>query len=147
MKSKKINYRNLAESQWGTGGTKAYKTNRKGTYYYSCSGHGGYVVPATALTDLEIQALKPYTSPINVPTLMGPDGICYGVDYQANAQYSSGRSRRYQCARGSQWIDVPVYLFEEDCDWSILEVFTSIRITKGSSMGESERAEQAKKSF
>ena len=147
MKSKTINWRNVAENMWGRGGTTAYKTNRKGAYYYSCSGHGGYIVPLSSLTEQEIAAIESsgLVKQDSQPVLMGPDGVCYGVDYGYNATYCSGRTRKFYCKPGSQWQDVKFYAFEEDCDWAVLETLTSVRVVKGSTMNEQDRLEHARK--
>lgn len=128
MKPVKINFRRIAELNWGTGGTKAYKTNRKGVYYYSCSGHGGYVCLASALTDVERANIGPYYGKVEtLPVLQGPDGQIYGVNYGMVAKYGGRFKRRFLCPHGSQWIELPIYFFEEDCDWALLEKFTDIR--------------------
>lgn len=126
VKSKKVNWRHLAETIWGKGGTTAYKTNRKGAYYYSCSSHGGYIVDATVLTPTERHLIDQFIKPENLDILKGPDGLCYGIDYNAHARYGA-KSKSYRCPFGSQWEYVQFYLFEEDCAWSVLENFTDIR--------------------
>jgi len=123
----KISNRNIAESAWGRGGTKAYRTNRKGVSYFSCSGHGGYVVPASSLTDEERAKLEAYGAKAErVYRLVGPDGQTYGIDYSHVSKYAT-RARRFRCPPGSQWLASEFFLFEEDCDWSLLETLTDIR--------------------
>jgi len=63
FKDFKINARRIAEAMWGTGGTNATKTNRRGAYYYSCSAHGGYVVSGDCLTEEEKAKLHEYITP------------------------------------------------------------------------------------
>lgn len=124
----KINTRHCAELTWGKGGTHPYRTNRKGAYYYSCSGHGGYVVLADALSEEEKAKINPYAEPVNVPTLE-LNGKVYGTYYGNIPQDYTGRGskRRFKSAPGAEWVDNLVYFFEEDCDWAILEKFTDIR--------------------
>lgn len=136
LKQVKVNYRNLAEALWGRGGTKAHKTNRKGAYYYSCSGHGGYLVNAQALTPSEIESLNKFIKPIELPVLVGPDSLIYGVDYASQSKYGTGK-RRFLCPQGSKWESVQVYVFEEDCDWAVLETLTDIRIVRNHISSES----------
>jgi hypothetical protein len=145
IKTTKINWRNVAENFWGRGGTTSYKTNRKGAYYYSCSGHGGYLVQESALTPQELESLAQsgLVKRDKIPVIMGPDGLCYGVDYTYNARYWSGRKRRFFVPPGSTWVDVFFYAFEEDCEWAVLETCTSIRVVEGSSLSEEDRMAHA----
>lgn len=132
----RINARHIAELMWGTGGTSATRTNRKGAYYYSCSGHGGYVVDCRALTIEEKEAIWPYcgslVGPHNLHTYLAnaSDGTCYVTAVQYMDFSCDARVVRSSVPRGMQpvgWAKHQVYLFEEDCDWSILETFTDIR--------------------
>lgn len=50
--------RNIAERTWGRDGTTARRTTRPGFYFFSCSGHGGYVVEAQRLTEEERRILR-----------------------------------------------------------------------------------------
>jgi hypothetical protein len=128
----KIDARHIAEMEWGTGGTNAMRTNRKGAYYYSCSGHGGYVVDGRCLTEAEKAAIAPYASPnhLNVLVAHAPSGdIVYGVDYQNFTCYSKRRTFYVPLSLPREWVKMDVYTFEEDCAWSILEKFTDIATT------------------
>jgi hypothetical protein len=134
----RIDARHIAELQWGEGGTNAMRTNRNGAYYYSCSGHGGYVVDARCLTEAEKEALKPYLGqcaayrqPLNVLVATNPDSgnkYVYGVDYQNFYNYSMPRSKTFYVplSMPREWVPFDVYMFEEDCAWAILEKFTDI---------------------
>jgi len=128
----KINPRAVAEAMWGTGGTNAVRTNRKGAYYYSCSAHGGYVVSPNALTEEEKALLNEYTKPLKIQALVQhrTDGdYVIGVSLTAIQRYV-GRNRnfRYSPYKGLvEWQDIEFYAFEEDCDWAILEKLTDIK--------------------
>lgn len=116
--------RTLAETNWGTGGTHAYRTNRKGVFYYSCSGHGGYVVDGNALTFDERANIDRYQTPEIVWAIIDNET---GVIRKTSNPYSmkAFRARYYHTERLDK--NYPIYFFEEDCAWAILEKFTDIR--------------------
>ena len=116
--------RSFAETIWGRGGTNAYRTNRHGVFYFACSGHGGYVVDADALTKEEYANIVKYSTPEKclVTTINGSHSK--NVDFWQNP--NSFRSQRYKIANRIFWTK-EVFFFEEDCAWSILEKFTDIR--------------------
>lgn len=129
----KPNCRSLAESMWGSGGTSALRTNRRGAYYYSCSGHGGYLVLEDVLTPDELKNINEYIRPSTIQLLVQHDdnGEAIVVDKNANDFIHYGHRKRsftyYNYYDKPIWVDYNVYVFEEDCDWSILEKFTDIR--------------------
>ena len=120
--------RSMAESMWGPGGTTAYRTNRTGAFYFSCSGHGGFVIDDRALTDDERERL----------TAAGfKADACWGVRAEDGrivtvrspySQVARPRKVTYHPSRG-ETVDhaIPVWTFEEDCDWAAVCVFTGIR--------------------
>lgn len=113
--------RNIAESLWGTGGTSASKTTRKGVYYFDCAGHGGYVLPASVLSKSEYEAVSEYVKP-EVAKVYGStvDGkIVYMHPY---------RTRSSRLAAPLTTTEEEFFVFEEDCDWTVLEKFTGIRL-------------------
>jgi hypothetical protein len=129
----KPNARSIAESMWGKGGTTAYKTNRQGAFYYSCSGHGGYIIPALTLTEAERAEINKFHKPdyINViiQTINGVKCIV-GADNSPMAKYATNK-RTYTINQNfgpAHWEKLEVYAFEEDCAWSVIEKFTDIRI-------------------
>lgn len=134
--------RNIAERLWGGGGTKSDRTNRQGVYYYSCSGHGGYIVDPSALTAEEKESIdsfiKEYSSHegqevndvtsqdyyVNLCVQDKPEPYVIGV----RNPYTRGKSVMYStCFPTPYWSQYYFYVFEEDCDWAILENFTDIR--------------------
>ncbi len=148
----RINARHIAELMWGTGGTHAIRTNRAGAYYYSCSGHGGYVVDHRALTIEELEDICHYQGghigPHNLHTLLVrglDDTLCVaGVSYHDFAHHAKRpRVHLPPEVRVEGWFKHPVYLFEEDCDWSILETFTDIRTTLRADPEQIEEHEKA----
>ena len=126
--------RPIAELMWGRGGTHTYKTNRRGAYYFSCSGHGGYIVCANDLTDAEKVKLEKYVKPVSINIIIQTqkDGKEYVVGVDNTPLSRSGtaeRTYRYNRLLGpARWGTFELYLFEEDCDWTILEKFTDIRL-------------------
>lgn len=137
--------RAIAEMKWGRDGTNAFKVNRNGAYYFSCSGHGGYLVNANALTEAETEKIQPFGTReyINILVQDRMDGKwVVGVDNSPMSRTIT-RTRRfsYDARLGSvSWERYYIYAFEEDCAWSILEKFTDIRI-KDSKMLSPEQIE------
>ena len=124
--------RSFAETVWGRGGTIAYKTNRKGVYYFSCSGHGGYVVDADTLEFSEYENILEYMTPENCLVMTLNNKITFWQNP------FSVRTQRYKIYRDSQTFHKQVFFFEEDCDWAILEKFTNIRRMNQNHISEQE---------
>lgn len=132
----KINARYIAEAMWGSGGTRAQRTNRQGAYYYSCSQHGGYVVDGKALTFEEREKIDAWQGAnylmLLVQKLRGLDGVMddyvIGIDYRnvTNIQMRQKRFQRFAWSIDTKWVKYPVYLFEEDIAWCVLELFTDV---------------------
>lgn len=114
--------RTIAEAYWGTGGTHPYKTNRKGVYYYACSGHGGFVLDANALTEAERAVLAPYVKPYNYTAYVWNEGGKETVRVMFPE-----RKRRFRVPMEHYKVEGQFYLFEEDCDWALLIHLTDIR--------------------
>jgi hypothetical protein len=149
----KIPARRIAELLWGTGGTNAVRTNRFGVYYYSCSGHGGYVVDSRSLSDEEKREINKFTEPENLHLLVqninGIDCVI-GVNMANFSHICKQRFRFSHRYPEPDWVDLKVYLFEEDCDWSILEKLTDIRLLNnngGKECSEEEHNQQIEKAF
>lgn len=137
--------RNFAEALWGRGGTNAYPTNRNGAYYFSCSGHGGYVVPAKVLSPLEREAIDKYEKPQKVRAFYDKaTGKFLGL---FNPFLAGTRHLKIPSRYEYEEIAEDVYVFEEDCDWAILEKFTNIRADVGSTMSQAEREADIERSF
>lgn len=110
--------RSIAESLWGTGGTHSYRTNRRGAFYFSCSGHGGYVIDSTAFSGEELAAIAPHVSVTDTYTRFS------WVKYNRFHHSYKRRATRYA---GRATITNGTFLvFEEDCDWSIVDHLTGI---------------------
>lgn len=120
--------RAIAEARWGRGGTHAYRTNTAGAYYYACSGHGGYVVDGGALTAGQRAQIELYVKPELATSIVrpGPEPGTEVVDLLINP--FSYRKHSYRYHAGQRQVEHPVYLFEEDCDWAVLEKLTPIRL-------------------
>lgn len=157
LREYRIPARHIAELAWGRGGTTGYLTTRRGAYYYSCSGHGGYVVDSRCLTKQERRKLNRYTRPWPLRVLVqhrngGGDAVI-GVDcreFISCGTRTSFRNRTYRyCPTLGpvEWLDMPVYLFEEDCDWAILEKLTNICCANDLKMPEGKRRQRANATF
>jgi hypothetical protein len=117
--------RSFAECNWGYGGTNQVKTTRRGAYYFSCSGHGGYVVDANALSVQEYENIVKYAKPEK----------CFVTLVDGEVKFFQNpittRRQRYKLYQNMEQKTVEVFFFEEDCDWAILEKFTDIRLVGG----------------
>jgi len=137
LKDFKIPARHIAGLMWGEV-NESYRTNRHGAYYYSCAGHGGYVVDNRCLTKRERAKIDRYVKPLPMRILVqhrngrGGDVVIgtdcrYFISCGTRASFR-GKSYRYCPSLGPvEWQDLPVYIFEEDCDWAVLEKLTDIR--------------------
>lgn len=142
----RIPARQIAEMAWGTRGTHSYRCNRAGAYYFSCSAHGGYVVDARCLTPQELRKIKKYAEPLNIRLLIQQrekGEVIIGaslLDFRTcGRRLRTGYRLRYYPGLGPvRWQDLPVFLFEEDCGWAILEKLTDIR-AEGCTANEAQR--------
>jgi hypothetical protein len=140
--------RGIAESLWGPRGTAAYRTNRVGAFYFSCSGHGGFVIDDRALTQRE-------------RTLLTESGFkadrCWGVRDASgrvitirhpDSQVTRPRKVTYRPGRG-EYVDrgIPVWTLEEDCEWAAAYALTAIRTPGRFSATEAEIIAYAKESL
>lgn len=110
--------RSIAEGLWGRGGTNSEPTNRNGAFYFSCSGHGGFVIDVNCLTDDELIKISDH------------------VEIETATQYRFGRKRtfmhpyREKGAKVSLMATVDTIRFivlEEDCAWCLAYKFTGIQ--------------------
>ena len=117
--------RTIAEQRWGTGGTHSYRTNRVGAFYFSCSGHGGFVIDARAFTPEERAKIDAYLTPdIGYEAVGIASGVVYGF-----ASPFRRRSRSVTVREAAHWVETPVYLAEEDADWSVPVLMAGIMAT------------------
>lgn len=70
--------RRIAEAEWGSGGTTYYETNRQGTYWFSCSGHGGFVIDKACLSDDEIASLSPHLD-MKGSVVLAEEDLCWAL--------------------------------------------------------------------
>lgn len=127
--------RRIAKARWSEI-NDSIKTNRKYVYYYSCAGHGGYVLDPKALTDEEREEISGVEDGISTSSLLlfvqhRTDGtyILKTSTYYLSKIVGSQPIGRADLSKGdAEWIEYPVYLFEEDCAWSVLEYFTDVRL-------------------
>lgn len=122
--------RSMAEARWGRGGTRSTKTNRTGAFYFSCSGHGGFVIDARCLSAEERARIEKYIAPEQatevyrvednrVVKFRGPDS------FRTLKYYSGSQSTR----------QVEIFFAEEDCDWAVPGVLAGI-FAKGAEYDE-----------
>lgn len=120
--------RGLAESLWGKGGTTADKCNRLGVFYFSCSGHGGYIVDAEVLTVGERTRVESLLTEDSLDLLVqkrSQGDVVIGV---SNPYSLRQHSHKYNPALGPiRWEKRAIFIAEEDCDWAIIEEHTIIR--------------------
>jgi hypothetical protein len=120
----------LASMQWG-GDCSSAKTTRKGIGYYSCAGHGGYMVDGRVLTEKEKQMLEKLApkSKVNVLVQHQPQGDMV-IDEDTGWFSTSGRRKRfsYNPAYGEvEWVEIPIFEGEEDEMWCVIETITGVR--------------------
>lgn len=118
--------RATAEARWGRGGTSAYKTNRKGAYYFSCAGHGGFVISAKALTASEYEAISKHVTPEVMTVYLDNETDTMLLAYHPFRQ-NAGRLRGVG-SKGYRVEKEELFLLEEDCDWSLAVKFAGIKI-------------------
>ena len=102
------------------------------------------------MTDKEVELIKEYHEPDQIQLLIQHriDGdYVIGVSLAGIQRYvKKERTIRYNPSLGTpEWVDYNVYLFEEDCDWAILEKLTDIRHT--SDIEDEKRQEIIAKTF
>jgi hypothetical protein len=114
--------RNMAESNWGRGGTTSYKTNRKGAFYFSCSGHGGFVIDARCLTDEEREKMKAHLKPEVAIEIVRSDGSVRRI----RGPFSRQNPKYYPHCETIR--SAEIFFAEEDCDWAVPVVVAGITI-------------------
>lgn len=133
--------RGLAESIWGPRGTTAYRTNRIGAFYFSCSGHGGFVIDDRALTSQERELLT--AAGFTADSCRGArdaTGRIVTIRHR-DSQARRPRAVTYHPGRGEHADQsIPVWTFEEDAEWAAVYVLTGIR-TPGAWNGRRTEAE------
>jgi hypothetical protein len=120
--------RQTAEARWGRGGTTAYKTNRRGAYYFSCAGHGGFVLSAKALSQTEYESISKYATPEVMTVYVANDDDRVLLAYHPFRR-NSGRLS-YSGKMGYRVEKEEIFLLEEDCDWCLAVIFAGIVIEK-----------------
>lgn len=118
--------RQTAESQWGRGGTTSYKTNRKGAYYFSCSGHGGFVISGSALSEDERNKIKEFVSPEIMTVYVENETDKVLLAFQPFRR-NRGKLRGYGSA-GYRIVEEEIFLLEEDCNWALAVKFAGITV-------------------
>lgn len=116
--------RATAEARWGRGGTTAYKTNRKGAYYFSCAGHGGFVISAKTLSPTEYKEISKYVTPEVMTVYVANEDNSVLLAFHP-FRLKSGKLP-YAGPMGHRVEKEEVFLLEEDCAWSLAVVLAGI---------------------
>jgi len=133
----RFNPKRVAKGMWGDD-CSAIKTTRPRASFYDCAGHGGYVVDPRVLTNEEKKNINKDIKPEKLYLCVQhrEDGdYVMATDYRhVITSWEVGKAPRSPTCRvdrslGSvEWIEFPVYVFEEDVDYSILEHHTDITL-------------------
>lgn len=133
--------RQIAESMWGRGGTNSEKTNTRGAFWFSCSGHGGFVIDARVLDAETLEKVTQHAS-LEQVTRYHLNGKTYGLMWP-------GRQNRFRVPHNVERETFEILVLEEDCDWSLAYIYTTIRLKRD--LGDAERevdmAVQAARTF
>lgn len=111
-----VTARLIAQRNWGSDPT-SYHTNRRGAFYFSCAGHGGFVIDSRTLSAEEIAQLTQY--------VRGYDAT--EATYHGKPVFMHPWRKRvlkYNADRGLAHFKI--YLFEEDCNWCLPVKFAGI---------------------
>jgi hypothetical protein len=119
--------RQTAEATWGRGGTTAYKTNRKGAYYFSCAGHGGFVISAKALSLTEYEAISKYVTPEVMTVYVANEDDSVLLAFHP-FRLKSGKLP-YAGPMGHRVEKEEIFMLEEDCAWSLAVILAGITTT------------------
>ena len=119
--------RQTAEATWGRGGTTAYKTNRTGAYYFSCSGHGGFVISAKALSAAEYNLISNYVTPDVMTVYVANEDNRVLLAFHP-FRLKSGKLP-YAGPMGHRVEKEEIFVLEEDCAWSLAVEFAGIMTT------------------
>jgi len=137
MKAHKIgeyrpNLQSLANMYWG-GDCQPAKTNRAGFRYFSCAGHGGYLVDSRYLSESEKKTLEELVpkGKVNLLVQTRDDGeYVLGTDTSHFSDtYRRPKPYRYNPSLGEvRWVEYPIYIGEEDEMWCAIEKITGVRV-------------------
>lgn len=116
--------RQTAEATWGRGGTTAHKTNRAGAYYFSCSGHGGFVISAKALSAAEYDVISNYVTPDVMTVYVANEDNRVLLAFHP-FRLKSGKLP-YAGPMGHRVEKEEIFVLEEDCAWALAVEFAGI---------------------
>lgn len=111
--------RSIAAALWGTVNT-SYRTNTRGAYYYSCAGHGGFIVAEEAIPAHKREWVEKYVAKESAIRYIGRSG---------KSTLMHGYRTRSTRMTYNQTESVSFYIFEEDCAYAIA-VMVGINLTK-----------------
>jgi len=114
--------RSMAGSLWGAHGTTSRRTGHSGAFYFSCSGHGGFIIDDRAFDDEARRRLATYAKPHEACELYNPGRN----EVIAIQNPFMTRSRTMRCPSGTVVRTARIWIFEEDCDWCLPVVFAGI---------------------
>ena len=113
--------RQIAEASWGKGGTSSRKTNTRGAFYFSCSGHGGFVIDARVLEPEQRERLARFVQFDTVTRYTDGQDKVYGL-------MTPYRSKSFRVPFGHVTEQFDIILLEEDCAWALAYVMTTVRL-------------------
>lgn len=108
-----------------------YKTNRIWAYYFSCSGHWGFIIDWNALNDSDNQLIEKLDIKHEMLRIVIASDKMTGEDYVIHIEYPNGKQKReiYFSSQfeNARYIEYKYYVWEEDCDWSLYSYFLDIQ--------------------
>lgn len=110
----------MSTSLWGTVNHTYKTTGGKGVYYTSNSGHGGYIIDGNVFREDIRAKIEQFVSP-TITYVAVNNGKMMGMQ-NPFTQRSWRYDMRYELVKH------PIFVFEEDCDWAIVERFADIRL-------------------
>ena len=109
--------RAIAEAMWGKGGTNSERTNARGAFWFSCSGHGGFIIADEAITDAQRDAMR--------KDGFEPETATRYIGWRKTVFMHPHRMRGARIAYHATET-VTYWVFEEDCNWCMPALFCGI---------------------
>lgn len=139
--------RSMAQQLWGTVNT-SYRTNRRGAFYFSCSGHGGMILDGRCLDAEEASWISKYISPDFASETYNTEtgGI---MTFTSPFNKRAHTTRFYARGRSYAYRQTPIFVAEEDGGYAIPAVFAGIvaGVTRVRDPSTEERLNEAFETF
>lgn len=111
--------RGIARALWGDVNS-TYRTNTRGAFYYSCAGHGGFIVSENVIPEVKREWVQKYVHKENATRYISRSG----KSVLMHGYRTRGARMTYVKTE-----EVKFYIFEEDVAWCIA-VMLGINLTK-----------------